>query len=162
MNGDSIEPSAATKQKSFTGVFGSSLVELAEKDDRIIAITSAMCDGTGLGEFRKKFPDRFFDFPDAFKTFRENYHVAGAKGNRVAGGAVGYGYFSFYNQAGFCLGVVPVEGAGEALPDRPVFAGFGLLVGWFFDDNIFYSRHLEFSILLVLEAWIIQFDSVKS
>lgn len=46
---------------SFTSVFGRCLVELAEKDERIVAITSAMCEGTGLGEFRTKFPKRFFD-----------------------------------------------------------------------------------------------------
>jgi 1-deoxy-D-xylulose-5-phosphate synthase len=37
------------------------LAELAEKDDKIVAITSAMCDGTGLAEFRNSFPDRFYD-----------------------------------------------------------------------------------------------------
>jgi 1-deoxy-D-xylulose-5-phosphate synthase len=46
---------------SYTGVFGRTLVELAEKDNRIIAITAAMEDGTGLVEFARRFPDRFFD-----------------------------------------------------------------------------------------------------
>ncbi|MHC4483437.1 MAG: transketolase C-terminal domain-containing protein, partial [Planctomycetota bacterium] len=59
VNGDAI--SADSGRKSFTSVFGDCLVELAEKDSRIVAITSAMCDGTGLGEFRKKFSDRFYD-----------------------------------------------------------------------------------------------------
>ena len=61
INGDVIEPSQATEKPSFTKIFGEHLVELAQKDDKIIAITSAMCDGTGLGEFRRKFPDRFYD-----------------------------------------------------------------------------------------------------
>lgn len=46
---------------SYTGVFGSTLTSLAEKDDRIVAITAAMLEGTGLKEFSKRFPSRFFD-----------------------------------------------------------------------------------------------------
>ena len=46
---------------TYTDIFGKTLTELAEKDKRIIAICSAMSDGTGLKEFEKKFPDRFFD-----------------------------------------------------------------------------------------------------
>lgn len=46
---------------SYTGVFGRTLVELAEKDERIVAITAAMPDGTGLQEFSRRFPERFFD-----------------------------------------------------------------------------------------------------
>ena len=46
---------------SFSQVFGESLVKLAEKNSRIVAITAAMRDGTGLGPFAKAFPERFFD-----------------------------------------------------------------------------------------------------
>ncbi|MBN1393147.1 MAG: 1-deoxy-D-xylulose-5-phosphate synthase [Sedimentisphaerales bacterium] len=60
INGDAVEASAATG-RNFTDVFGRHLTELASKDEKIIAITSAMCDGTGLSEFQKKFPDRFYD-----------------------------------------------------------------------------------------------------
>ncbi|GAF73385.1 unnamed protein product, partial [marine sediment metagenome] len=60
INGDAIEASDATR-RSFTTVFGECLTELASKDDRIVAITSAMCDGTGLGKFRERFADRFYD-----------------------------------------------------------------------------------------------------
>jgi len=59
MNGDAVK--SELQRPSFTEVFGESLLELAEKDERIVAITSAMCDGTGLVGFRKKFPDRFYD-----------------------------------------------------------------------------------------------------
>jgi 1-deoxy-D-xylulose-5-phosphate synthase len=48
-------------RQSFTSVFGKHLTELAEKDKRIVAITSAMCDGTGLVEFRERFAERFYD-----------------------------------------------------------------------------------------------------
>lgn len=46
---------------SYTDVFGKTLVELAEKDKRIVAITAAMPDGTGVTGFAQRFPDRFFD-----------------------------------------------------------------------------------------------------
>jgi 1-deoxy-D-xylulose-5-phosphate synthase len=46
---------------SYTAVFGRTLVELAEKDERIVAITAAMLEGTGLKEFAQRFPERFFD-----------------------------------------------------------------------------------------------------
>jgi len=61
INGDAIEPTTDVKRPSFTSVFGKFLTELAEKDRRIVTITSAMCDGTGLLEFRKKFKERFYD-----------------------------------------------------------------------------------------------------
>jgi 1-deoxy-D-xylulose-5-phosphate synthase len=46
---------------SYTEVFADSLVSLAEKDERIIAITAAMPLGTGLSFFARRFPNRFFD-----------------------------------------------------------------------------------------------------
>ncbi len=46
---------------SFTAVFGQTLVELAEKDPRVVAITAAMSEGTGLKEFSQRFPGRFYD-----------------------------------------------------------------------------------------------------
>lgn len=46
---------------SFTEVFGSKLTQLAENDDRIIAVTAAMPEGTGLAAFSEAFPERFFD-----------------------------------------------------------------------------------------------------
>ncbi len=58
---DKVEPTANTSKRSFTNVFGEHLTELAEKDSRIVAITSAMCDGTGLVEFHKRFGNRFYD-----------------------------------------------------------------------------------------------------
>lgn len=59
LNGD--EAVIKKGRKSFTSVFGNSLVELAEADDKIVAITAAMPDGTGLVEFKERFPDRYFD-----------------------------------------------------------------------------------------------------
>lgn len=50
-----------TKEKDYSQVFGDKLVELAEKNEKIVAVTAAMADGTGLKEFKKKYPKRFFD-----------------------------------------------------------------------------------------------------
>lgn len=55
--GEKLAPS----KKDYSKVFGEKLVELAKKDEKIVAVTAAMKDGTGLKEFAKEFPDRFFD-----------------------------------------------------------------------------------------------------
>jgi 1-deoxy-D-xylulose-5-phosphate synthase len=55
--GSGGKPGAA----SYTGVFGDTLVQLAGEDERIVAITAAMPDGTGLTPFARAYPDRFFD-----------------------------------------------------------------------------------------------------
>ena len=49
------------KKEDYSKVFGNKLVDLAKEDERIIAITASMKDGTGLAKFSKEFPDRFFD-----------------------------------------------------------------------------------------------------
>ncbi len=46
---------------AYTKVFGDTMVELAAKDERVVAITAAMAAGTGLVEYAEKYPDRFFD-----------------------------------------------------------------------------------------------------
>ncbi|MCL5779965.1 MAG: 1-deoxy-D-xylulose-5-phosphate synthase [Firmicutes bacterium] len=46
---------------SYTEVFGKTLVKLAQEDDKIIGITAAMPDGTGLNSFAREFPKRYFD-----------------------------------------------------------------------------------------------------
>lgn len=56
--GDSLGESNAV---TFTKAFSDALVKLAEKDERITAITAAMPEGTGLDAFRDKFPSRYFD-----------------------------------------------------------------------------------------------------
>lgn len=48
-------------KKTYTKVFSEELLCQAEKNKKIISITAAMADGTGLTEFSKKYPDRFFD-----------------------------------------------------------------------------------------------------
>jgi 1-deoxy-D-xylulose-5-phosphate synthase len=53
--------SAKSAGRSYTDVFGDTIVELAEQDPKIVAITAAMPDGTGLNHFAERFPQRFFD-----------------------------------------------------------------------------------------------------
>ena len=54
-------PVASSSLPTFTRVFSDTLLELAEKDERIIAITAAMPEGTGTNRFRERFPERFVD-----------------------------------------------------------------------------------------------------
>lgn len=46
---------------SYTQVFSKVLTDIAQKDDKVVAITAAMADGTGLSTFAKHFPNRFYD-----------------------------------------------------------------------------------------------------
>jgi len=55
------EPIAKSDLPTYTQVFGEYLTELATENPKIVAITAAMPDGTGLSVFAKRFPERFFD-----------------------------------------------------------------------------------------------------
>ncbi len=55
------EPKNRDEKKSYTEVFGETICELARENEKIVAITAGMRDGTGLLPFSKEFPDRFFD-----------------------------------------------------------------------------------------------------
>ncbi|MGC2167057.1 MAG: 1-deoxy-D-xylulose-5-phosphate synthase [Gallionella sp.] len=46
---------------SYTQVFGQWLCDMAAKDGRLVGITPAMCEGSGLGDFAKSYPERYFD-----------------------------------------------------------------------------------------------------
>lgn len=50
-----------SKAPTYTEVFSNTLLAIAEEDKRIVAITAAMPDGTGLSAFHRKYPERFFD-----------------------------------------------------------------------------------------------------
>ena len=64
---NAYEPSDGSKKSNpgappkFQDVFGDAMIAVAEKDPRIVGITAAMPDGTGLSKFGKRFPDRYFD-----------------------------------------------------------------------------------------------------
>ena len=50
-----------TKGKDYSKVFGEKLIELAKENDKIVAVTASMKNGTGLAKFAKEFPYRIFD-----------------------------------------------------------------------------------------------------
>ena len=52
---------SAAKAPTYTAVFGNTLCQLMEKDPKIVALTAAMPDGTGICEALERFPDRAFD-----------------------------------------------------------------------------------------------------
>ncbi len=73
---------ACSSAPSYTEVFGNAMVELAQTDDRIIAVTAAMPEGTGLMKFSQMFPDRFYDVGIAEQhgvTFAAGLAVEGMK-----------------------------------------------------------------------------------
>ncbi len=98
------------KQKSCSEVFGETLTTLAERDERIVAITAAMPSGTGLTEFAERFPDRFFDVGIA-----EAHAVTMAAGLACAGMRPVVAVYSSFLQRGYdqllhdvCLQDLPV------------------------------------------------------
>lgn len=83
------------KKKDYSKVFGNKLVELAKKNNKIVAITASMKDGTGLAEFAKEFPDRFFDIGIA------EQHAIGVAAGMAKEGTIPVVpiYSSFYQRA---------------------------------------------------------------
>lgn len=69
-----------SRNKTYTGIFGRKLVELAAENKNIVAITAAMAQGTGLAKFAEEYPDRFFDVGIA-----EEHAVTFAAGLAAAG-----------------------------------------------------------------------------
>ena len=82
--------------RSFSNVFGDTLLELARQDPRLCAITAAMTSGTGLTEFSKELPDRFFDVGIA-----EGHAVAMAGGMAKQGLIPVFAVYSSFLQRGF-------------------------------------------------------------
>ncbi len=83
------------KKKDYSKVFGEKLVELAKKNEKIVAITASMKDGTGLTEFAKEFPERFFDIGIA------EQHAIGLAAGMAKEGTIPVVpiYSSFYQRA---------------------------------------------------------------
>lgn len=83
------------KKKDYSKVFGEKLVELAQKNDKIVAITASMKDGTGLTKFAKEFPERFFDIGIA------EQHAIGVAAGMAKEGIIPVVpiYSSFYQRA---------------------------------------------------------------
>ena len=83
------------KEKDYSKVFGDKLIKLAKENKNIVAITASMKDGTGLKEFQKEFPDRFFDIGIA------EQHAVGLAAGMAKAGLIPFVpiYSSFYQRA---------------------------------------------------------------
>ena len=77
---DGFSSAPVEKKKTWSDVFGEAICAAAEKDERIVALTAAMKDGTGLTEFAAKFPKRFKDV-----GISEGHMVAYAAGLAAGG-----------------------------------------------------------------------------
>ncbi|MEG0777483.1 MAG: 1-deoxy-D-xylulose-5-phosphate synthase [Oscillospiraceae bacterium] len=80
----------------FSSAFGSALAEFAKDDESIVAITAAMCGGTGLSEFSKSYPARFFDVGIA-----EGHATAMAAGLAKQGAKPVFAVYSSFLQRGY-------------------------------------------------------------
>ncbi|MDR5761900.1 1-deoxy-D-xylulose-5-phosphate synthase [Caballeronia sp. LZ035] len=58
---EGIKPSTAPSKKTYTQVFGEWLCDAAAQDSRVVGITPAMREGSGMVEFEQRFPERYFD-----------------------------------------------------------------------------------------------------
>jgi 1-deoxy-D-xylulose-5-phosphate synthase len=138
---------ASKKQKvmSYTEVFGQTMVALAEDNDKVVAITAAMSDGTGLEQFAAQYPDRFFDVGIA-----ESHGVTFACGLAAEGMRPVAAIYSTFMQRAYdqvlhdlCLQNLPVtlalDRAGLVGEDGPTHHGV-------FD--ISYLRHLPNMIIM--------------
>ncbi len=76
------EPTVSSHKRTYTSIFSDTLIRLAEADKRIVAITAAMPDGTGLRKFSERFPERYFDVGMAEQhavTFAASLALSGFK-----------------------------------------------------------------------------------
>jgi 1-deoxy-D-xylulose-5-phosphate synthase len=131
-----------TKKQSimtYTEVFGRTMIQLAEDNEKIIAISAAMSEGTGLDKFAEQFPDRFFDVGIA-----ESHGITFACGLAVEGLHPVAAIYSTFTQRAYdqivhdlCLQNLPVtlalDRAGLVGEDGPTHHGV-------FD--IAYLRHI--------------------
>lgn len=104
--GEALKP----KKTDYSKVFGEKLVNLAAENQKIVAVTAAMKDGTGLGKFSKEFPDRFFDIGIA-----EQHAIGMAAGMARAGMIPVVPIYSSFFQRGYdqvihdvCIQKLPV------------------------------------------------------
>ncbi|MET0640669.1 MAG: 1-deoxy-D-xylulose-5-phosphate synthase [Hyphomicrobium sp.] len=116
-----VQSKAAASAPSYTRVFADSLIAEARKDDKIVAITAAMPDGTGLDVFGREFPDRTFDVGIA-----EQHAVTFAAGLATEGMKPFAAIYSTFLQRGYDQVVHDV--ALQSLPvrfaiDRAGFVG---------------------------------------
>ena len=98
------------KYPSYTDVFSEKMCEIAGKNPKVVALTAAMADGTGLTKFSKEYPNRFFDVGIA-----EGHEVTSAAGMASAGLKPVVAVYSSFLQRGYdqvlhdvCIQELPV------------------------------------------------------
>ncbi len=99
------------KERTYPDVLASGLNRMAQRDDKIVAVTAAMADGTGLKRFEKKHPDRFIDVGIA-----EEHAITCAAGMAAKGYKPYVAIYSTFLQRGFdqilhdiCIQKLPVR-----------------------------------------------------
>lgn len=104
------EPLSSGGKDTYTDVFSKVMTDLGRRDEKLVAITAAMEDGTGLAEFHKRYPKRFFDVGIA-----EGHAVTFAAGLAAAGMHPVFAVYSSFLQRGYdqmihdvCLQKLPV------------------------------------------------------
>ncbi len=123
------EPLSREWGPSFSAVFGDAMIKIAGKDEKVLAITAAMGEGTGLHEFSEKLPDRFFDVGIA-----EQHAVTFASGLAISGFKPVVAIYSTFLQRAYdqvyhdvCLMDLPVvfvlDRAGIVPDDGPTHQG---------------------------------------
>jgi 1-deoxy-D-xylulose-5-phosphate synthase len=139
------EPKSTDQRTTYSAVFGRTVMDLAEEDDKVVAITAAMPDGTGLREFSQRFPDRFFDVGIA-----EQHAVNFSTGLALSGYKPVVAIYSTFLQRAYdqlyhdvCLMDIPVvfglDRSGIVPDDGPTHQGI---------NDIVYLRHLPNMIVM--------------
>jgi 1-deoxy-D-xylulose-5-phosphate synthase len=122
-------PKTKSSQPTYTEVFGRWLCDMAEQDDRLLGITPAMREGSGLVEFSQRFPNRYFDVAIA-----EQHAVTLAAGQACQGAKPVVAIYSTFLQRAYDQLVHDValqdldvlfalDRAGLVGPDGPTHAG---------------------------------------
>jgi 1-deoxy-D-xylulose-5-phosphate synthase len=139
------EPVAPGGKPSFSAVFGETMIRIAKADPKVIAISAAMCEGTGLLKFARELPGQFFDVGIA-----EQCAVNFAAGLAASGFKPVCAIYSTFLQRAYdqvyhdvCLQDLPVvfalDRAGIVPDDGPTHQGL---------NDIAYLRHMPHIILM--------------
>ncbi|PKM10270.1 MAG: 1-deoxy-D-xylulose-5-phosphate synthase, partial [Gammaproteobacteria bacterium HGW-Gammaproteobacteria-3] len=126
---DSLPKAAPSPHPTYTQVFGSWLCDMAEQDERLLGITPAMREGSGLVEFSERFPQRYFDVAIA-----EQHAVTLAAGQACMGAKPVVAIYSTFLQRAYDQLIHDVvlqnldvlfalDRAGLVGPDGPTHAG---------------------------------------
>ncbi len=139
------KPRSKDKRLTYSSVFGQTLINIATKDSKVVAITAAMPEGTGLKSFATRFPNRFFDVGIA-----EQHAVDFATGLALNGFKPLVAIYSTFLQRAYdqlyhdvCLMDIPIvfalDRAGIVPDDGPTHQGI---------NDIIYLRHLPNMIVM--------------